>query len=88
MGQTVIYNDIWQQVLKREQVSNPFWVVAFVVTKFPKEQLLVHKCYTKMMRNSEQGVYYYKKLEIKNTIAYNKKSPIPRVICLVNKLIY
>ena len=38
-----IYRVIWQQVLKREQVSNPFWLVAILVTEFPKGLLLVHK---------------------------------------------
>ena len=28
---------------KVEQVCNPFWVVALLVTKFPKELSLVHK---------------------------------------------
>ena len=36
-----IYRVIWQQVLKREQVSNPFWLVAVLVTKFPKGLTLV-----------------------------------------------
>ena len=34
MAQTVIYTVIWQQVLKREHVSNPFWLVAVSVTNF------------------------------------------------------
>ena len=53
MWQTVIYSSIWQWVHKREQVSDLFGDVAFVVTKFPKEQLLVRKWRTEMMHNSE-----------------------------------
>ena len=34
---------IWQQVLKREQVSNPFWLVAVSVTKLPKGLTLVQQ---------------------------------------------
>ena len=50
MTQTVIYTEFGNKYSKGKQVCNPFWVVAFLVTKFPKELILVHK----MQRNSEQ----------------------------------
>ena len=43
MAQTVIYRSIWQQVLKKEQVSNPLCLGAISGTEFSKELLLVHK---------------------------------------------
>ena len=37
---------IWQQLLKREQVSNPFWLVAVLVTKFSKGLTSVQQKYS------------------------------------------
>ena len=39
----IIFNDIWQRVLKKELVFNPLCLVALLGTEFLKELLLVHK---------------------------------------------
>ena len=52
----VIYSSIWHWVHNENKFADLFGDVAFLVTKFPKEQLLVCKCRTEMMRNSEQYV--------------------------------
>ena len=49
-----IYRVIWQQVFKREQVSNPFWLVAVLITKFPKGLTLVQQKYSTTQNNSTE----------------------------------
>ena len=53
----------WQQVLKREQVSNPFWVVAFLGTKFPNGLTLVRQITaqlrTELYKNGCRDLYLW-----------------------------